>query len=558
MRSAGAPPLADVVFSGTYTNGIDLSNPTSQSPATIAAGAYVTNIGTANSGDAVYGTNAAAWALINNGTVIATGTSGVGVEFQDGGTVANFGLIFSDGAAVRIEGAAGTVVNYGTIRGESNVGIVLVDGGSVANHGLIVSTGIHSGVNLAAGGSIDNAGIIESAALNGVSIGSTSVAGAGAVVNSGTIEGGNVGAYLGVGGAVYNDGLIAGTGPGVRLAAGGSIDNVGIIQGAAANGVFISTGTILNSGTIESTGLNGSSGDGIAIATSTSGAPGTVLNYGVISSTTMSGIYLAAGGTVTNAGTIIGNDGTAVLFAGGSNLLVVDPGALFVGAVIGAGADTIELAAGSAAGTLSGLGTSFTGFDAITVDAGAKWRLSGDASLIGFTNDGVIVIEHRDDLVLGPVGEDAGAHGVIDLASHGIAEFDGAVATGQKFVFKDATGTVLLDDPKAFRATIAGFRAGDVIDITGEKADGVVCANGKLQVTEHGKTVADLRLAGNFTTSEFVLASDGNGGTDITLAAPGRYEAFAGAAGVAAAVGLQSEFSSSAIAQSNDFWVVRG
>jgi hypothetical protein len=84
-------------------------------------------------------------------------------------------------------------------------------------------------------------------------------------------------------------------------------------------------------------------------------------------------------GTVTNAGTITGSP--AIVFGGtGANRLIVDPGAVFSGAVSGstsAGAgNTLELASAASTGTLSGLGTNFTNFKTVAEDGGASWKLT--------------------------------------------------------------------------------------------------------------------------------------------------------------------------------------
>jgi len=84
-------------------------------------------------------------------------------------------------------------------------------------------------------------------------------------------------------------------------------------------------------------------------------------------------------GTVTNAGTIIGTDGTAVQFGGGDDRMVVDPGAVFIGTVDGGGgSDVLELAAGTGDRTLSGLGTSFANFETVVFDANANWTVTVD------------------------------------------------------------------------------------------------------------------------------------------------------------------------------------
>ena len=87
-------------------------------------------------------------------------------------------------------------------------------------------------------------------------------------------------------------------------------------------------------------------------------------------------------GTVSNAGTITGSGGIAVGFAAGNNRLIVTPGPVFDGAVnggSGASSNAIELASGLATGTLAGLGTSFTNFGTLAVDAGATWTINGAA-----------------------------------------------------------------------------------------------------------------------------------------------------------------------------------
>jgi hypothetical protein len=55
--------MAGKTFNGTYVNGITLSNPATELPATITAVGYVTNIGTANNGTALLGKAAAAWTI---------------------------------------------------------------------------------------------------------------------------------------------------------------------------------------------------------------------------------------------------------------------------------------------------------------------------------------------------------------------------------------------------------------------------------------------------------------------------------------------------------------
>ena len=96
----------------------------------------------------------------------------------------------------------------------------------------------------------------------------------------------------------------------------------------------------------------------------------------------------AAGITLTNAGTI---GGSVVFDPGAGNRVVVDPTGVFLGTLDGGNpvgsADTsvLELAGGASTGTLNGLGTQFTDFGQVTVDAGASWYLTNDSFAAGMT-----------------------------------------------------------------------------------------------------------------------------------------------------------------------------
>ena len=67
---------------------------------------------------------------------------------------------------------------------------------------------------------------------------------------------------------------------------------------------------------------------------------------------------------------------------GANNRLIVDAGAVLASAIGGnATNDVLELATGvSAAGTLAGFATGFSGFNAVTIDAGARWSLGNAAT----------------------------------------------------------------------------------------------------------------------------------------------------------------------------------
>jgi hypothetical protein len=286
-----------------------------------------------------------------------------------------------------------------------------------------------------------------------------------------------------------------------------TVTNYGVVYGSGGAGVGIalqSGGDILNHGSLA----------GATMGANGYGGATTVLNYGVITSAGGTGIYLDAGSTLVNAGTVNGYGGTAVQLAAGDRL-VVDPGAVFNGTVAGSGS-TLELAAGGYGG-LYGLGTYFTGFSNIYVDAGAVWSLSGYVNGSAVTNAGTMLVDNGNAMVFGAVG----GQGVIEVGSNGVAEFTAAVAKTQTFVFTDAYGALQLTDPKKFEARIDGFQPGDVIDLIDIKAASDTYKDGKLTLTDAaGKTVAVLTFEGHYTAADFALSGDGNHGTDITVSAP--------------------------------------
>lgn len=230
-----------------------------------------------------------------------------------------------------------TVVNYGNIAGPLGGGIILNSGGSVNNAAT--------------------ASVILG--LDGVEINGS----AGTVVNDGSITGTGT----------------TGLGFGVALLAGGSVTNAASASiTGAVDGIDIQggAGTVVNNSNI--TGA----GSGVGYAGVVLAAGGAVINAATTASITGAtyGVDIYGGGTLTNAGTVVGNTGTAVVFGGtGSNLLLLDPGYGLFGLAMGSTSaiNTLELASAASTGTLSGLGTEFVDFVQTTIDADASWVFNG-------------------------------------------------------------------------------------------------------------------------------------------------------------------------------------
>jgi hypothetical protein len=404
--------MSGTTISSRQTAAVSLTE-ASQNPVVVTGSGGVIVTGNTR---AIYGGAAFAWTIVNNGLV--SSQFGYGIYLTGGGVVTNgssSATIISESYGVRISGDSGTVTNLGHIAGSDAV--ALLAGGSVSN---------------AAGGAIDGSG------QWGVEIGS----GLGLLTNQGTITGGDeafvgVGVDLGHGGTVTNatsaaiyggsSGLGFGAGPAfyngsLVLSVAGNLSNFGRIIGTAASGVYMETGgSIYNA----ASGSLFGGGTGVLIA---GGTGGTVVNDGHIAGNQYAGVYLASGGaitnaasavisggnyginsnlgnyhdnadisasgTVTNAGTIIGQQGTAVVFGGTSqNRLVVVPGATFQGIVIAStkASNTLEFADGG--GTLTGIGSEYIGFQTIVVDATAQWTAAGTntfAANTTLTNKGTL------------------------------------------------------------------------------------------------------------------------------------------------------------------------
>jgi hypothetical protein len=219
------------------------------------------------------------------------------------------------------------------------------------------------------------------------------------VINAGTYGNGiQLGGYRGyVGASIITNqsgGTIEGD-YGIRMynSAASSIVNMsgGTIESPNNRAIALyDPGTVTNSGAILAP-TTGNQQVGVLMqdgGTVINNAGGTISGY--------FGVILDGPGTVTNAGTIEGastSHYSVFLAGGGTNRLIVDPGAVFSGAVNG-GNGTLELASAASAGTLTATG--FRSFADIEFDAGAKWTAIGNAAtnlageIVGFTSHDTI------------------------------------------------------------------------------------------------------------------------------------------------------------------------
>ena len=358
-------------------------------------------------------------AVSNFGTINATANSGIGVALSQGGTLLNGsagspgGTIHGglDGVLVRAGNAR--IANYGTVTGADGIGVRIessstsietVINGSGSTTNFLIG-GNSYGIAFSGGGIVRNDGTIS--AISGAGV---YMAGSGTITNGAAsqqgrvITAGHYGAYIGDVGTVTNFGTISGTnasGMGMKLGDGGTLVNGGAAVKAAAitggnTGVLVDRGnaTLTNFGSIIGTNLYG-------IFIEDNGGTSSIVNKAGATVKGVTGLSFGGGGTLTNAGTISGTGGSAVVFTGANETLVVDPGAVFVGSVAGnVSTDVLELA-GSSAGTLAGFGTQFTGLENITLDTGAIWTIQTTVATANITHFSGLALADTLDLTGG-------------------------------------------------------------------------------------------------------------------------------------------------------------
>jgi hypothetical protein len=506
--------------------------------AVLSVGGRISNFGTIAGGEG------------SLGTLSAMTRGGNGVELLNGGVLQNHGMITGGadqqwyvasgggvgGAGVYVR-SGGQINNTGAIvggyggdapygeGGTGGAGVTLLNGGSLTNSGKIEGGAAGFGGGHYSGGAgvssigavVTNTGMIIGGAGEDTLYGGPGVGGAGAVVASGQFT--NEGVIYGGSGGIANEGNAPG-GEGVLLN-GGILANSGTIAAGAGEdignyGVVLNAGTFNNSGTVKGSYGDFFSGGGVLIN------GGDLTNTGVIAAgatdgggTGGAGVFIS-GGVLTNAGTITGftedyKPGDAVQF-GGAGTLVVDAGAVFNSLVVGDGSnDTLVLAAGPA-GTLSGLGTEFVGFTNANEAAQSTWTVSGDSTLAAGTTLNV-------GGALTFAGNASGA-GAAVIESGGTLTADGSLGLASVAFAAGGSAMLALGEPASVGSTLSGFGAGDTIDLVKMQANGLeLIGNNTLLVVDGANVVATLTFAGDYTSSNFTLASDGNGGTNILFVA---------------------------------------
>ncbi|MBR0697046.1 calcium-binding protein [Bradyrhizobium lablabi] len=502
--------------------------------------------------------------LDNSGTIQSTGTgasNGQAIDFAD--------LVSATGTVHLTNGSTGLIqaADADAIRG--GVNMVIDNSGRILSHSAPGSTG-NDGIDFQgnAGGVVNNhdGGLIEGA-RHGITgdqpvtvtndLGGSIIGDAGAginldtaststttIVNAGFITGHADG--IGDGDGIDVDGLIA-------LTNRGTITATGHTDGILVEAVTVGGGSITNYGTLDSVER------AITVDDSNLGnafAATTIYNEGLIRGGNGEAISITdiLADTITNKGTIDGSIG----MGGGNDTLNDYAGSVFTAAIDGGdGIDTFNLL-GAGAGTLAHVanfevlnvqGGNWTVADAesfasgITIEAGARLTLGAAGSLTGaIADNGVLGVSHSDTFVFNSVisgegGFDQAGSGTTVLTQSnsygggtslhaGTLELAslGAAGTGA-ITFEAGAQTLRIDkaalDHGHLANTIEGFAVGDTIDLAGigKATHATLSADNVLTITGGNSGSISLQLDSHAYASglNFQLASDGHGGTSVTV-----------------------------------------
>jgi hypothetical protein len=341
-----------------------------------------------------------------------------------------------------ISNTTGSYYYYGTGVTLVNAGVQGAPGASDQNWGIEIGGNSKTGGNndtLINNGTIfgERMGVYI---LNGT--GDTVINEAGKLITGDLYPGQGAVTFYNTRGTVTNYGTISGppissseSGNGVELRDGGLLTNFGTVVGG---GVLVrdALGTVVNSGVI----LGNANYGGVYMqsgGTVTNLAGGRISANGATSSyhgAPPYGVFITGGaGTVTNAGTIDGGTGNAVLLPTGfQNEVIADPGAVFIGTVNGGTAAdaTLVLDPGSGIGTLSGFGTQFTNFGTIDFAPTSSWLLETNSNITstaikGFVQGDTIDVTGFTAVNVGAVGgvtsvtltNAGGTHAIVNLGA---------------------------------------------------------------------------------------------------------------------------------------------
>jgi hypothetical protein len=503
--------------------------------------------------------------LLNTGGTLSVGTGSTFGAVSLSGTVTGGTIVDSGGGIVATGGTLSGVVYQGALALTQQSASLTIDAsdtfaGSVTES--ISITGADANLYYDGNGTLDNVAI---------SLGANNGSYANLTGNGGTLTFGShssivqagATAYLGVfssdtfitqgaitaavknggftvqGSSLANAGTIAvSNGDDLTVSMSGSITNTGVISASGNNtslNLYSANGTLTNSGTISASGSStvltvGNSNDQVTNTGSIAVSSGATLNLtGTLTNTTLKGGTLsgsyevdgnallqlannefisAIAGTVTLSGagsTIQSSNGTtqvtidtklATINAGAKlNLLAgrsfnakqafVDSGLL----TLGGGTLTETSLAVASTGTISGFGTLANA----VADAGTIAASGGTLTLAGAVT---------------------GA-GALQIGAGAVLEAGAASSASETVTFGGTGATLKVDAAASFASPLAGFAAGNIIDLA-KTTITAVSSTGTLLLATTASASDTFTLTAPLANTHLALTSDAAGGTDIT------------------------------------------
>ena len=447
-------------------------------------------------------------ALQSGGNVTSLIIGAAGATLSGGGHVL---LSDNTGNTVMGQTAAATLTNLdNTIEGAGSLGggqMTLINAAS----GIISNSGANLLTIKAGDGAISNAGVID------------------------TIGSGDGG--ISIEGNITNTGALDALGSGVLALQGGIVMNgvAGVIHAGDGSSVAL-YGVTVSGGTLSSSGSGVIHIAGNFDDSALDGATNTVVNLGVLSIDDLSGLSIE--GAISNVGTI-----SSTLFSQfslGGNTTLSGGGEVYLGGEVLTGnaslinSDNTIVGSGSIGGgsdtmTLINLSKGvIDGTDPLGLQVGTGSAVVTNSGLIEATT-GRIDVESALDNTGGIIEANGGKVSLLDavnntgavLIKSSVLEMEAANETAN-VGFTGTTGTLELDNSQTYSGKVSGFskKGGtlfDLLDIS--YAVGTTTATfsgnnsgGTLTVTD-GTHTTHIALVGNYTTSQFIVASDGGNGT---------------------------------------------
>jgi hypothetical protein len=222
------------------------------------------------------------------------------------------------------------------------------------------------------------------------------------------------------------------------------------------------------------------------------------------------GEFDAATDTYLNNGTIAVS-GANSLFTG--RFLVTDAGT----SVQVSSGGSIHVADVGLAGVLKLSAGNVNVREDLTTYGGSQITGNGTVSAATIANAGLIDASGGTLVISGSITGTGSAH----ILSGAKLEFLGGAVSTQTVTFESGANTLSLGDAAGFGAHILDFGTGDAIDLLGSTATTLSFSSGALTIDDGTTKIAKLVIKGSYTTANFKLTSDHNGGSLISYAAPG-------------------------------------